>query len=235
MREHYLLLVVVFSLGCRAENGQKALIIGNQHYGKSPLRTSLNDAEAITTGLTGLGFNVTTVMDAKLADIGSAVEKFTNSLKDKDIAVVYYSGHGLQVDGQNYLLPVDFNGWTEADAKRDGYPVARVLDKISAKRTRLKILILDSCRDNLFLASSTLRPGWASMNSSAGTLIAFATAPGSTANDNPEETNGLFAKHLLTELKTSRMNLQALFERVRRDVYQDSNKTQMPWTAPQHP
>lgn len=210
---------------------RQALIIGNQNYETAVLQNPINDAGAIASRLSTLGFTVTTVLDAKLPQISTAVDSFTRSLNENDVALFYYSGHGFQLEGDNYLIPVDFNARSESDAKYAAYSVSRILDKMSSKRTRLNVLILDSCRDNPFLATRSSRGGWAAMNTTAGTLIAFATAPGSTASDNPADRNGLFTKHLLNELQRPRVGLQELFDRVRRDVYLDSNKTQLPWTA----
>lgn len=210
---------------------KQALIIGNQNYLRASLSNPINDAEAIAARLTALGFTVRTVLDARLPQIGAAVDSFTEALNENDVALFYYSGHGLQIDGDNYLIPIDFNAYTEEDARYEAYSVTRVLQKISSKRTRLNVIILDSCRDNPFLGKRGGRKGWAAMNTTAGTVIAFATAPGSTASDNPGDRNGLFTKHLLNELNKAHVGLEALFDDVRRDVYFDSQETQLPWTA----
>lgn len=236
---HYLYRIpsiLILSIACRAHSPLgEALIIGNQHYARGPLQTALNDAAALASALSDLGFEVTRVNDASLSEMTSKIESFSKSLKGRGIVLVYYSGHGLQIDGHNYLLPIDFAAKSESEAIKSAYSVSLVLDKISVKRVRLKILILDSCRDNPFMSASTMRPGWAAMYSTADTLITFATEPGHTANDKPSDTNGLFAKCLLAEIQVSRTNLHALFARVAHDVYYTSNKTQLPWTAPQQP
>jgi len=217
--------------GPPSDGGRKALIVGNQNYNQSPLRNALNDANAIAVRLRSVGFEVTAIDDAKAAQLSEAVDAFARSVSENDVALFYYSGHGFQLEGENYLVPLDFTAQTESDAKYGAYPVSRILQKISEKRTRLNILILDSCRDNPFLPTRSTRGGWAAMNTTVGTLIAFATSPGSTASDNPAEANGLFTKYLLQELQTPHIGLQELFDHVRRDVYLNSNKTQLPWTA----
>lgn len=237
MRNLYIIpFFLILSLGCRAQNSRgQALIIGNQHYAKGPLRTAVNDAGALASTLNGLGFEVTRVTDATLAEMASKIDWFSRALNGKGIVLVYYSGHGLQIDGQNYLLPIDFTATNESEAKHGAYALSRIIEKISVKRVRLKIVILDSCRDNPFFSAVTVHPGWAAMTSSSDTLIAFATQPGRTANDNPSDANSLFAKHLLAEIGGHRTSLQALFARVSHDVYFDSNRSQLPWTAPQRP
>jgi len=227
--ELFPLLILGLSLGSQAKN--KALVLGNQNYGQAPLTNALNDAAALSSRLRLLGFSVRSANDTNLAQLGAAVETFVQSLRDNDVALVYYSGRGFQSQGENYLIPLGFTAETESDAREAAYPVSRILNRIAKTRPRLNILILDSCRDNPFLPK--IRPGWAAIPSPSRTLVALATSPGSTANDNPASINGLFARDLLVELKSYRQSLQELFDRVRENVYRDSNWTQLPWTAAQ--
>lgn len=214
-----------------AQGRRVALVIGNAAYSFAPLQNPVNDAQDISTELTNAGFTVQTTVNASLGQLEQAVETFILGLKPDDTALFYYSGHGMQIDGENYIVPIGFAAHDEIDAKYSSFAVSRILDRMINRRVRLSMLILDACRDNPFqLTRSNLR-GWAPINGAAGTFIAFATAPGSTASDNTASRNGLFTTYVIQGMRTPDLGLDELFRNVREQVYKDSQGKQLPWTS----
>ena len=208
-----------------------ALVVGNASYAKSPLVNPVRDANAVATELRGLGFTVTVRDNLSLRDFSRAVDDFAGRLQSGDLALFYYSGHGMQVDRENYLLPVDFEAASEADVPYAAYPANRVRDKLERSGARLRLLILDACRDNPYKTSKGGPSGLAPMGSTAeGTLIAFATGDNNTASDNPGQNNGLFTQKLLAAMNEPGLELHDIFNRVKQDVYFGSNKRQNPFT-----
>jgi formylglycine-generating enzyme required for sulfatase activity len=208
-----------------------ALVVGNAAYAKSPLVNPARDAAAVATELRGLGFTVTTRDNLNLRDFSRAVDDFAGRLQSGDLALFYYSGHGMQVDRENYLLPVDFEAASEADVPYAAYPANRVRDKLERSGARLRLLILDACRDNPYKTSKGGPSGLAPMGSTAeGTLIAFATGDNNTASDNPGQNNGLFTQKLLAAMNEPGLELHDIFNRVKQAVYFGSNKRQNPFT-----
>ncbi|MBI3473109.1 MAG: SUMF1/EgtB/PvdO family nonheme iron enzyme [Candidatus Solibacter usitatus] len=137
----------------------------------------------------------------------------------------------MQVQLENYLVPVDFDFKSDADAKYDAYPASKLRDKLESSGARLRILIFDACRNNPFRGSRTSTRGLASMQSDAeGTLIAFATGDGNVALDNIEESNGLFTKHLIAALPAPGLSIEEVFKKVKEDVYRASGRKQNPYT-----
>lgn len=159
------------------------------------------------------------------------IDRFTAIVHPGDLALFYYAGHGVQVSQINYLIPIDFAGVSEADLPYDAYSAQQVCEKLEETGARLRILILDACRNNPFRTKRDARRGLAAMESSAeGTYIAFATADNDVADDNPSESNGLFTKHLLVALRTPGLDLKQVFEQTKEDVYRESQGKQRPFT-----
>jgi uncharacterized caspase-like protein len=218
-----------------ATAGRKiALLAGNEAYAKWPLRNPVNDARAMQQVLGELGFQTEVVLNTGLRGLEKSVDAFVARIQPGDIALFYYAGHGIQLDGENYLVPVDFDAKDEADAKYVSYSASRLQERMDRAGARLSLLVLDACRNNPFRAGSRSvggSGGLAVMNSGKGTLIAFATAPGKTADDNKEGSNGLFTAHLVRALREPGLSLDQVFNRVRERVYSESGERQLPWTV----
>ena len=137
---------------------------------------------------------MTLATDTSLSDMGTIIDRFVARVQMGDTVILYYSGHGFQIDGENYFVPVDFAPTNSVTARYAGYPVSKALDGLVARRTKLNIVILDACRNNPFSPARGGTSGLAAMSSSAGTIIAFATSPGATASDNPAENHGCLQK-----------------------------------------
>lgn len=208
-----------------------ALIIGNSNYAKSPLRNPKNDAIAMSSALKNLGFEVIEVKDAGQNDMKRAIDNFGAKLKNYDVGLFFYAGHGLQVSGNNYLLPLGTSISTEQDVEYECVDAGRVLGKMEASGSKVNIVILDACRDNPFARSwsrSTKGNGLSSMDAPLGSIIAYATSPGKTASDGTGS-NGLYTQELLKHIKTPGIKLEEVFKRVRIGVVQHSERQQTPW------
>jgi hypothetical protein len=214
------------------ESSQKlALVIGNAAYPKFPLRNPLNDARAVASSFTDLGFEATTAFDLPLRTLDATVNRFIGRVRSGDTVVFYYAGHGIQLEGENYIVPTDFDAKDEADAKYVSYSASRIQERIEKAGARVIVVILDACRNNPFATTRSSAGGLAVMGTGKGTLIAFATAPGKTADDNPKGDNGLFTSHLIQTLREPGLSLDQVFNRVRERVYRESQGRQVPWTV----
>ena len=163
-----------------------ALIIGNSDYLQTArLRNPVNDARSISKTLRDLGFSVTTLENAHTRGMDSAIRKFGKTLrKEGGVGLFYYAGHGMQIRGENYLLPVDINPSTETDVSYDAVPLGKLLGQMKMADNGMNVGILDACRNNPYPHSfRNASHGLATLNAPSGTFIAYATAPGSLASD----------------------------------------------------
>jgi len=208
---------------------QVALVIGNSAYANHPLRNPANDARAISSRLQALNYDVVSILDADHPALDRAIDQFASKLGTDDVALYFFSGHGVQVGGENYLLPVDFDGQDEIDVRHDAVPAGRIQERMEQSGAQLNILILDACRNNPYRGwnRSGMR-GLAPMSGVRGTFIAYATGPGRTASDGAGQ-NGLFTEHLLNALSLPGLALGELFDVVRERVDAASNGKQTPW------
>ncbi|MDP7621707.1 MAG: caspase family protein, partial [SAR324 cluster bacterium] len=210
-----------------------ALVIGNSNYQQtSKLRNPVNDAKAINKTLRELGFTVTALENADQRKMENAIRKFGKKLRtDQAVGLFYYAGHGMQIDGENYLLPVEANPSNEDDVRYDGVPVGKLLGQMKNAGNSMNIVILDACRNNPFTRNfRSSRRGLAQVTAPAGTFISYATAPGSVAADG-EGKNGLFTEKLISHMRTPGLKLEEVFKKVRADVQLASDNKQVPWDA----
>jgi TPR repeat protein len=178
-----------------------------------------------------LGFDTDLQADVDRKHMATAIDRFVGKLGGGDVAVFYYSGHGVQVDGENYLIPVDFDGDNETDVRYDTVAAGRVQEQMEKSGAQLNILILDACRNNAFRAAKRGNTsGLAMMSAGQGTFLAFATGPGHTAGDNPSGRNGLFTGFLLRALHEPALSLDDIFNLVREQVVKTSEGKQVPWS-----
>jgi Flp pilus assembly protein TadD len=222
---------VVLWTGLLPAETRHALVIGNDTYPGNNLQNARNDATGVFEALRAVGYSATLVLDADRKTLSDRVDAFADSIRVGDTALLYYAGHGMQVEGENYLVPVDFKLSSEASAKEQGYSLSSILERLTSHGAKTQVVILDACRDNPFLGSRSMRGGWAGMGTSAGTFLAFGTSPGSTASDDPGGTHGLFTKSLLRYLTTSDLDVEDMFRKVREGVIRDSGGKQVPWVS----
>jgi len=216
----------------RATGRRIALVVGNNDYLSLPkLHNAVNDARGMTNALRDVGFDTTELENATLEQLDGAITEFVRKLKRGDVALLYYSGHAAQINGDNYLSPVNLVVSNETQAKYRSLNAQEALDQIEATGADLKIVILDACRSNPFGQRSIGGKGLAAMNAGTGTLIAYATAPGQTADDNTAGNNGLFTTYLIQSLKVPGLSLEQVFKRTNGLVQAGSGGTQVPWIA----
>lgn len=208
-----------------ASERRLALVIGNDRYPEAPLRNARNDARAVATALGGLAFDVTLVEDATRSTFAEALSEFSEGLTDEDVVLFYFAGHGLAIDGENYLVPIDFRGDSPATVRLNGVRASEI--QTLFERARLSVLILDACRNNPFSGMRAGGTGLAPMEA-RGSLIAFATGAGQMASDNEGAANGLFTAELLKVLEEPGLSIREVLFQVRRRVYAESNGRQFP-------
>lgn len=210
-----------------------ALVIGNSSYKVSPLPNPVNDAEDIARALEAAGFR--TILKRNLAsrELRPTIREFERELAKADVGLFYFAGHGLQIRGSNFLVPVDANLQSEADAEDESVDASFVLRVLDEAQVKVGILILDACRNNpLPRRSRAPVQGLAQMNAASGTLIAFATSPGSTASDGAAaDRNGVYAKHLLRSLEHEDTDILKVFQRTRSGVVKETLGRQIPWES----
>ncbi len=211
-----------------------ALLIGNSNYASSPLVNPVNDARAMKKTLTELGFQVSLLENATLKEMSVAVRQFGDKLRTGGgVGVFYYAGHGMQIKGRNYLIPVAAELMREDEVAYTAMEVGALLDKMESARNRINIVILDACRNNPFTRSGrSATQGLVQMDAPIGTYISFATAPGRIASDGFEgsnDANGLFTRHLLGALRMPGLKVEDVFKQVRVKVMQESDGVQVPW------
>lgn len=207
-----------------------ALVIGNADYRGQPLLNPLNDARAMADTLSSLGFRVIRLQNASQQQMFDAVRQFGDALEG-GVGLFYFAGHGVQVKGRNFLVPVDADINREDEVPYKAFDVGIVLDKMEAAKNPLNVIILDACRNNPYARTArSANTGLAQMDAPAGSIIAFATAPGAEAADGARE-NGLYTSNLLRFISTPGLKVEDVFKRTRVAVKQQSQGRQIPWES----
>jgi uncharacterized caspase-like protein len=179
--------------------------------------------------LRAAGFEVIELHEQGAAAMRRAIREFGEKLRGKDAGLFYFAGHGVQVRGRNFLVPVDADIKYEDEIEDQSVEIGLVLAKMESAKARVNLVVLDACRNNPFATSSrSARNGLAPMEAPIGTLIAFATSPGQLASDG-REGNGLYTSHLVREMGTPGLKVEDVFKRVRAGVRLASNGRQIPW------
>jgi hypothetical protein len=210
-----------------------ALVIGNAKYKFNPLNNPVNDATDMAASLRSVGFDVIEVRDATLKQMREATRRFADKLEVSDVGLVYYSGHGIEVKGTNYLIPVNADIRREyevVDQAFDASNLLRMMESLQGSvKKRVNILIVDACRNNDLPKSwRSTNNGLARMDAPAGSFISFATAPGQVASDGNGR-NSPYTKHLLNALKQPNVPIEQVFKQVRRNVMDETGGEQVPW------
>jgi hypothetical protein len=226
-----LALAAIASQAASLDSGPRvALVIGNAGYKTMPLANPINDARAVADTLGRLGFKVISVNNASQKQMFEAVRQFGDGLKG-GVGLFYYAGHGVQVKGRNFLIPVDAAIEREDEVPYKAFDVGLVLEKMEDARNPLNIVILDACRNNPFVRGSrSAGGGLAQMDAPTGSIVAFATAPGAEAADG-SGANGLYTSYLLKFMATPGLKVEDVFKRTRVAVKQDSAGRQIPWES----
>jgi hypothetical protein len=205
-----------------------ALVIGNGAYGgNSKLPNPINDANAISEKLRGLGFKVTESLDADRVKLVTSLSQFSKTAANADITLLFYAGHGVQISGTNYMLPIDLNLNDLSQVPLQGVSLNSVVEQYLPGKT--KLVFLDACRDNplMQVASRSVSRGLAPINVSEGTLIAYSTKDGQTAQDGIGK-NSPFTSALLDHLNDPD-DIAVVLRKVREDVLKSTGNKQQPW------
>jgi Caspase domain len=221
----------------RAES-RLALVIGQSAYrAVVALPNPVNDARAVTQLLTDSGFEVTSVADLSQKDMNRQISEFAAKIAAKGpdtVALLFYAGHGLQVDGENYLLPVDIDVQREADIPLQAVRLNDLLNTLNSVPSRMRILLLDACRNNPFPAiSGTIGRGLAMLDAKSGapgTFLSYSTSPGAGAEDG-NGTNSPYTTALLAAAREPELTIEAAFKRVRLAVNKATSGRQTPWDS----
>ena len=229
--------LVLFTLPAAAEK-KVALVIGNSDYRHAPaLPNPTRDAKAMTQMLEGIGFTVISGTDLDRQGMADKIRQFSSQAEDADTVLYFYAGHGIQLDGQNYLIPVDANLSNEMDVKLSTLDIDLMLQQTPVT-ARVKLVLLDACRNNPFkeqiarslgkTRSAAVGNGLAEMKPTFGTMIAYSTGPGEVALDG-ETANSPFTVALLKYLPEPGLEIGQAMTRVRAAVYQSTGNQQLPW------
>ena len=246
MRAWLSVLLLLLALPASAAEGKRvALVAGNSAYQFVPvLPNPSKDATAVAKALAAVGFDVTLATDRTTASLKIDVDNFIKEVEEAGpgaTAVVYYAGHGVQLDGTNYILPVDAKLGKDLEATKEAVSLSDILKRLDATGATTKIVILDACRDNPFtgawapgLAMVENRGagkgenGLARVESKGGTLVSFATAPGATASDGAGD-HSPYTTAFLKMMQEPGVPAEQVFKRVRVAVYDATSGAQTPW------
>ena len=214
-----------------------ALVIGNAAYFPSDasLPNAANDARLVAETLRDLGFRVRLLENADHAAMRSKIREFEDELRrEGGVALLYFAGHGAQLEGRNYLMPVGAGVTNELELRGRTVDATELVERLRATGSRLNIVILDACRNNPLYKPTVANArdagapvGLASMRPAAGTLVAFATESGRVASDGSGG-HGVYAKHLVRYMRTAGLPLEQVFKRVREAVAAETRGKQIP-------
>jgi uncharacterized caspase-like protein len=245
MRRHLTVLLslicMAFTVNAAKADKRVAFVVGNGAYKNvTALPNPPMDAKAIASLLRNMGFDVVEGSNLSREPMSQKLLDFSKRTQGADVALFFYAGHGIAVDGVNYLLPVDADIKSVADVKLGAaINIDDALDQ-TMQGAKVKLVFLDACRDNPFAVkikqaaekasrSVSVPQGLAEMKSAEGTLISFATGPGQTALDGPEGTHSPFTNALLAHLPEKGIEIQQVMTEVRAEVHEQTNNGQLPW------
>ncbi|MFM8900729.1 MAG: caspase domain-containing protein [Burkholderiales bacterium] len=226
-----------------AATGQRiALVIGNSNYPDAPLVNAVNDARLVHSTLKDMGFAMTLLLDCTQVELLQTTRRWLASANSANVRFIYFAGHGAQYRGRNFLIPVDARLQSEDELPGSAFNVNDLIDRMSRFETGVNLLVLDACRSipttspttgaRLRGIAGTLpRSGLSATLAPRGTLVAYSTAPGALASDNPQSTNSAYTRHLVAHLKIRGLPIETVFKRTRAAVLQDSGGTQVPWES----
>lgn len=213
-----------------------ALLIGNAAYADAPLRNPLNDVRELAASLTALGFVVTAHENLALPEMRQALRKFVLGTRAAPLRLVYFAGHGLQLRGRSYLLPVGARIGSETDVLERTADASELVEQLGAIEQGANVVIIDACRVHpLFTTGSrrmwAARPGLSALPAPRGTVVAFSTRPGQVALDGAGALS-IYTRHLSQALKDApALPVEVFFKRVRAGVAAETGQRQVPWES----
>lgn len=229
------MLATAFSLlaadAAQAASKRLALVIGNNAYVDGVLKNPINDARMMASTLRELEFDVQILENADRITMQRAIVEFGRKLRDGTVGLFYFAGHGMQVRGSNFLIPVKANIESEEEVEVESVDVAYVMARMATARNPFNIVILDACRNNPFQRSfRSVSNGLAAISAPSGTMIAYATAPGSVANDG-DAANGIYTSELATAIRRPGISMEEAFKIARGRVIARTQGKQTPWES----
>jgi len=237
---NFLGLLLILILPCTATaapitnpiiESRVALVIGNASYPNGALKNPVNDVRSVAKALERVGFKVILKENQTREEMHQSIGQFSKNLREGGVGLFYYAGHGMQINGQNFLIPVDADIQHEDDVEFRSLDANYVLTRMNAANNRVNLVILDACRNNPFKrASRSGNLGLAQMDAPRGTLIAFSTAPGSLAKDG-HGPNSIYANQLVKRIDTPAIRVEQIFKEVRIAVAQETANQQIPWES----
>jgi uncharacterized caspase-like protein len=223
----FALLATLTLAQAQGPSPRAALVIGNADYSFGALRNPVNDAEAMAKALGEAGFDVTVATDADQAAMEKAIHTFGAKLKAKGgVGLFYFSGHGAQISGENYLIPVNLTSAEEI--KSGSVSATEIVDAMAGAHNGLNIVILDACRTNPMDPNGA--HGLSRIDSNASLFVSYATSPGSVALDGAGH-NSPYTKYLSEWIATPNLSIEDTFKRTLKGVYQDTHGEQTPWIS----
>jgi formylglycine-generating enzyme required for sulfatase activity len=223
-------MCLFFCCGSAYAAKRVALVIGNGGYSSSPLRNPVNDAKAVGDALKNLGFSVIRQSDADRRTMVNALRRFGRESAGADVALFFYAGHGMQVDGANYLIPVKADIRQEQDVEFEAVDANRFLAALEDAKAGLNIVVLDACRDNPFSTFRSASRGLAVVRGISESIVVYATAPGDVAADGGGS-HSPFTMALLKEIGKPVVEVKTLFDTVGYTVSQSTGGRQRPWIS----
>jgi hypothetical protein len=225
-----LIFLLISGQSDAATERRLALVIGNSNYTSSPLKNPANDARDMADTLKNLGFHVILKTNASKREMGKAIDDFGKQMKGKDVGLFYYAGHGLQVNGVNYLIPVGTKINEETDVEYEAIDAGRVLATMHNAKSRVNIVILDACRDNPYARSfRTATRGLAIIaKAPMGTIVSYSTSPGDVARDGKGR-NSPYTSSLLQYMKEPGLTIEQVFKNTRQKLTKETSGKQIPW------
>jgi len=207
-----------------------ALVIGVSEYRNAALdlRNPANDARGLARALEPLGFEVEVVIDAGLREMGAALLRFESAATEAEMAVFFFAGHGVQIEGENFLLSAGFEHQSLSGVIEQSLPLGAVRDILASAKPKIGVVVLDACRDNPFGASGLVQRGLARSRGGSGVLIAYATDPGNVAYDG-SGSNSYFTDALIRHIGAPSVEARLMFGRVRQQVALTTGGAQVPW------
>jgi len=228
-RATLILLLLHFSIACATAGERAALVIGNQRYAMAPLDTPEADAKAMADRLRKAGYRVTRLVNLRQSEFYDAVDTFFSQQKSAEAMLFFYAGHAVQINGKNFLIPVDVKK-EDSDILSRMFDLRYLINKLTESRTETKLVILDACRDNIFSSNPNAASGLSELIAPSGTFVAFSTAPGATAEDGDGE-NSPYTTALLESLFRPSVKIEDAFKDVRRKVRFLTENAQTPWES----
>lgn len=210
--------------------GKIALIIGNGAYPGEPLKNPCNDADALSRTLGTLGFSTYCHKDASIKTMHTKLSAFADSLDHHEVGLIFFAGHGMQIDGVNYLTAIDTDFSNEVNARFSSLPLDKIIEYMDRASNKTNIIMLDACRNNRYSRSwrggstSNLAPVYAPR----GMIICYATSPGQVAFDGHGD-NGAYTSAFLKHVSTPNLPIEDIFKRVRKTLSSVTRDKQISW------